>query len=108
MNPATNQPDTGFAIHIDPAALTPLIDAAVTAALARAETGHGQLNGKIAYTENEAARLLSLEYYQLRDERRRGRITASVGPGRRILYSKTDLLEYLATRKWRNNRDRHG
>jgi len=37
--------------------------------------------GKLASTEAEAAALLSLQPWQLRDARRDGRITASVGRG---------------------------
>jgi hypothetical protein len=36
----------------------------------------------------------------LRDERLRRRTKASVGPGRKILYSRQDLLDYLAERRW--------
>ena len=31
---------------------------------------------------------------------RRGRIQAAVGPGRKILYARSDLLNYLAARRW--------
>jgi hypothetical protein len=61
-----------------------------------------ELLGKLACTEPEAAALLSLQAWQLRDERRDGRITASVGRGGRILYSKSDLLRYLENRRWRS------
>jgi len=35
-----------------------------------------------------------------RDERLRGRIQASVGPGKKILYGHADLLRYLADNRW--------
>jgi hypothetical protein len=80
--------------------LTPLIQEVVQQTLARLEEVRAALPDKLAFPEPEAARLLSLNSHQLRDERRRGRITASVGPGRKILYSRQDLLDYLAARRW--------
>ena len=44
--------------------------------------------------------MMGLHPHQLRDERLRGRIKASVGPGRKILYSRQDLLDYLEARRW--------
>jgi len=55
---------------------------------------------KLAFPEVEAAALLSMQPWQLRDERRDGRIAASIGRGGRILYSRTDLLRYLESRRW--------
>lgn len=72
----------------------------VAAVLAQMETDRAKLNGRLAYSEHEAAALLGLEWHQLRDERRRGRIAASVGPGRKILYPRESLLAYLAARQW--------
>ena len=57
------------------------------------------LPDKLAFTEAEAARLLSLNTHQLRDERLRGRITASKIVGNRIAYRREDLLEYLTSRR---------
>jgi hypothetical protein len=89
-----------LSLTLDAAALQPLIAAVVQDTLARLEAERARLNGKLAYGEPEAAALLSLEPHQLRDERRRGRITASVGPGRKILYLREDLMQYLLTRRW--------
>lgn len=80
--------------------LRPLVQAVVTEVVAAIQTDSEQLGEKLAYTEQEAARLLSMQSYQLRDERRDGRIEASVGRGGRILYSKGDLLAYLRSRRW--------
>ena len=44
---------------------------------------------------------MSLNPHQLRDERRRGRIKASIGPGRKILYTRSQLLDYLDARRWK-------
>ncbi len=82
-------------LKIDPAELAPIISATVDATLARIRDDDARMGDKLAFDEPEAARLLSLESHQLRDERLRGRITASVIVGRRIRYVREDLLEYL-------------
>lgn len=87
-------------VSLEPSALTPLIAAVVEATLLRVEEARSALPEKIAFSEPEAARLLSLHPHQLRDARLRGEIEASVGPGRKILYSRADLLAYLARRRW--------
>jgi hypothetical protein len=87
--------------NFDPEVLTPLIRAVIEQTLAAVEESRASLPDKIAFSEAEAAKLLSLHTHQLRDERLRGRIEASVGPGKKVLYSKTDLLNYLASRRWK-------
>ena len=82
-------------LMIDPAELAPIIAATVDATLQRIRDNEARMGDKLAFDEPEAARLLSLESHQLRDERLRGRITASVIVGRRIRYRREDLLEYL-------------
>jgi hypothetical protein len=56
-------------------------------------------SGRLAYSEPEAAALLGLAPWVLRDERRRGRIAASSVVGRRIRYLRSDLERYLADRR---------
>jgi Helix-turn-helix domain len=91
----------GLHLSIDPAGLEPLIRAVVSATLAALDDDRAAMPAdKVAFPEAEAARLLSLNPHQLRDERRLGRIKASVGPGRKILYSRQDLLNYLGARRW--------
>lgn len=92
---------SGVQLHIDSEILRPFICQVVAEVLAQVEADDALLNGRLALTESEAAALLSLQHHQLRDERLRGRIHASVGPGRKILYSKADLLGYLASRRWK-------
>jgi hypothetical protein len=87
-------------IELEPGDLEPLIRKIVGEAVAELKRDEQYL-GKVAFTEREAAGLLSMEPWQLRDERRDGRITASVGRGGRILYSREDLLAYLRNRRWR-------
>jgi hypothetical protein len=88
------------AFQIDPAALLPLLEMAAEVAVQRFARDQDLLRGKLAFTEPEAAALLSLAPHQLRDARLRGEITASVGPGRRILYQRQNLLDYLTSRRW--------
>jgi hypothetical protein len=100
--------DTQLAVlNLNAAALKPLIEEIVAATVARLESDRSQLDGRLAYTEPEAAGLLGLAQHQLRDERLRERIRASMGPGRKILYAKRDLLDYLASRRW-EKRERPG
>jgi hypothetical protein len=87
-------------LQIDPEALRPLITVVVELTLARLDEVRAAMPDKLAFGEAEAARLLSLNSHQLRDERLRGRVEASVGPGKKILYTRKQLLAYLATRRW--------
>jgi hypothetical protein len=97
-----------LALHLDAEALRPFVQVVVAETVQQLERDRQKtVGGKLAYTEAEAAALLSLEQHQLRDERRRGRIKASVGPGRLILYTLPDLQEYLASRRWTENGPRH-
>jgi hypothetical protein len=86
-------------LAVDPDALKPLVAAVVREVLAQVREAEGQLPDKLCFSEAEAARLLGLNPWQLRDERRRGRITASAIVGNRIRYSRADLLKYLADRR---------
>jgi hypothetical protein len=90
----------GVHLSLDPTGLRPLIEQVVTETLARLETERAKVNGKLAYSEPEAAALLGLEPHQLRDERLRGRIGASSIVGRRIRYTREDLTSYLMGRRW--------
>lgn len=76
--------------------LRPLIKTIVAETLAQLADDEARLTDKLAFDEATAARMLSLQPHQLRDERLRGRITASVIVGRRIRYLRADLLSYLA------------
>ena len=93
--------DPGLFLHFDPEVLAPIIQAVVRETLTQLEGERQRLpeNGRLAYSEEEAARMLGLESHQLRDERRRGRIAASSIVGRRVRYTRDDLLAYLAQRR---------
>jgi Helix-turn-helix domain len=90
----------GLQLHLDAEVLDPIIRRVVAETISAMEQDRAGLGDKLAYSEAEAARLLSLHVHQLRDERRRGRIQAAVGPGRKILYGRADLLRYLESRRW--------
>ena len=82
-------------VAFDPTEFEPIITRAVEAALAKLDELRGPLGDRLAFTEEEAARLIGLEAHQLRDERRRGRIAASQIVNRSIRYLRGDLLAYL-------------
>ena len=83
-------------VMIDPVELAPIIAATVSEVMARIRDDETALGDRLAFSEQEAARLLGLESHQLRDERLRGRIAASQIVGRRIRYRREDLIGYLA------------
>ena len=83
-------------IIIDSTELRPVIEAAVRETIAQIRQDDETLNDRLAFSETEAARLLGLQTHQLRDERSRGRIGSTVIVGRRIRYTRQDLLAYLA------------
>jgi hypothetical protein len=79
--------------------LRPLVAAVVEETLAQLEAARAAVPERLAYSEAEAARLLGLQPHQLRDERRRGRIGASTVVGKRIRYTRDDLVSYLMSRR---------
>jgi hypothetical protein len=68
--------------------------------LAQAEAARATLpEGRLCFSEEEAAALLGVGTHVLRDERRRGRIKASRIVGRRVRYLHRDLMDYLLARR---------
>lgn len=82
-------------LHLSPEEMRPLVSEIVQSTIERFEADRAKLGSKMAYSETEAARLLSLNPHQLRDERQRGRISHSRIVGNGIRYSQQDLLAYL-------------
>jgi hypothetical protein len=80
--------------------LRPIIQATVAEAIAQLRADESKLGDRLTFSEGEAAALLSMDQWQLRDERRDKRITASVVRGGKIVYSKSDLMRYLEARRW--------
>lgn len=87
-------------LEIDIEAIRPHLEKIVADVLAKLDSTRDRMDGRIAFSEQEAARMLSLNPHQLRDIRRRGEIRASVACGGRIRYAKEDLLRYLADRTY--------
>lgn len=84
-----------FNISIPPGELKSLVATVVAETLSTVQADQAKLGDKLAYTEPEAARLLSMAPHQLRDERLRGRVGASGVVGRGVRYTRDDLLKYL-------------
>ncbi len=85
-------------IQFDQDALRPLVHLAVAEALERMEDERAKLNGRLAFTEPEAAALLGVKPHVLRDCRRRGEL-AGAKVGSKIVYTRGDLLEFLDRQK---------
>jgi hypothetical protein len=83
-------------LQLDADELRPIIREIVGQVLAELGNGNGD---RLAYLEPEAAQLLGLQPHQLRDLRLAGKIKASKGPRNRALYTRSDLLAYLAKSK---------
>jgi hypothetical protein len=82
-------------LRIDPDELKPLIRDIVEAVLAEAAGLQHLLNGKLAVPESEAAALLGLNPWQLRDLRLARKISYSRIVGARVRYTLDDLTGYL-------------
>ena len=85
-------------IQFDQDALRPLVHLAVAEALERMEAERAKFNGRLAFTEAEAAVLLGVKPHVLRDCRRRGELQGAK-VGSRIVYTRADLLEFLERQK---------
>lgn len=84
-------------INLNAEELRPLIETIVLEVTARID----KADNRLAFDEVEAAAMLGVTKTTLRDERLRGRVNASL-VGRKIRYTRQDLLEYLANRRWSN------
>jgi excisionase family DNA binding protein len=74
--------------------LKPVIGEIVRAVLSEIDSEGRRLNGKLAYSEGEAAELLDVKRTVLRDCRLRGEISARK-VGKEFRYSRDTLLEFL-------------
>lgn len=83
-------------VILDADALRPIIEATIAETLARLRDDEAHIGDKLAFSEEESARLIGIESHVLRDARLRGDISASRIAGRRIRYLRQDLLNYLA------------
>jgi hypothetical protein len=85
-------------IEFDGEALRPLVHLAVAEALDRMEEERAKLQGRLAFTEPEAAVLLGIKPHVLRDCRRRGELQGAK-VGSKIVYTRADLLTFLDRQK---------
>ena len=85
-------------IQFDREDLQPLVALAVTEALDRLEAERAKFNGRLAFTEPEAAVLLGVKPHVLRDCRRRGELPGAK-VGSKIVYTRADLLDFLDRQK---------
>ena len=85
-------------IEFDREDLRPLVHLAVAEALDRMEEERAKLGGRLAFTEPEAAALLGVRPYVLRDCRRRGELQGAK-VGSKIVYTRADLLGFLDQQK---------
>jgi len=88
----------GMKIEFDSEALRPIVQMAVAAAMDRLEADRATFNGRLAFTEPEAAVLLGVKPHVLRDCRLRGEILGAK-VGSRNVYTRSDLLEFLERQK---------
>lgn len=82
-------------IKIDAGELRAVVRAVVAETLAELEARRPDLDGRLAYSEAEAADLLGLKHHQLRDLRLAGKIEFCRVVGRRVRYTREQLLGYL-------------
>ncbi len=85
-------------IEFDRDELQPLVQSVVAEVLDRLEEERARLNGRLAYTEPEAAALVGVKPHVLRDCRRRGELQGAK-VGSKIVYTRADLLEFLERQK---------
>ena len=85
-------------IQFDPDDLRPLVALAVAEALDRMEEERAKFQGRLAFTEPEAAVLLGVKPHVLRDCRRRDELQGAK-VGSKIVYTRADLIEFLERQK---------
>jgi Helix-turn-helix domain len=81
-------------ISLSESDLQPLVEAVVALTLNKLGDERRQIGDKLAYSEPEAAALLSVRPHVLRDARLRGEI-AGFKLGKGIRYAREELLRFL-------------
>lgn len=85
----------GVELRLDRQALSGLVSEIVREALAQVDSAKHKVNGRLAYSEAEAADLLGLRQHQLRDLRLAGEIEGARYPNGRVFYRRETLIEFL-------------
>lgn len=83
-------------LKIEPSVLIPLVREIVAAILAEQAQAAPMLNGRLAFSEPEAAELLGLNSWQLRDLRIAKKIGFTRIVGNRVRYTPEQLRAYLS------------
>lgn len=92
--------NSGISLNLDATTLAPLIRQIVGEVLAQSNGDEAKANqGKLAYSEQEAGRLVGVPAHVIRDSRLRGELKASL-VGKRIRILHADLLVFLEKRRW--------
>jgi hypothetical protein len=86
--------DSNMQIRFDDNDLEPVVTQVLAKVLAQREADSEKFGGRLAFTEPEAAALLGMKPYVLRDARLRGEVIGS-RIGKRIFYSRDQLLKLL-------------
>ena len=92
--------DSNMQINLDDADLEPLVTKIVAKVLGQREVNGEKLGDRLAFTEPEAAALLGVRPYTLRDCRLRGEIEGSK-IGKRVMYSREQLLALMERNRTR-------
>jgi hypothetical protein len=87
-------------LQLDPDELRPLVSLVVQEVLEALDAERAKLGERLAFTEPEASALLGIERRQLAVFRRAGKIEWAIGPRRMPLYTRAQLLAFLAARKF--------
>ena len=85
-------------LHFDRDDLRPIIEQAVAEAIEQLTEERARFSGRLAFTEPEAAALLGVKPYVLRDCRRRGELVGAK-VGSKILYAHDELIRFLDRQK---------
>ena len=86
-------------LHLDPDELRSLVQETVAHVVHELDEFKVIYNGRLGYSEAEAADLLGLKQHQLRDLRRNGKISYARIVGNRVCYTIEDLRTYLRTNR---------
>lgn len=81
-------------IRLDHSDLRPLVEQVVAEAVLQLQEVDARAGDRIAYTEADAAAMLSVGRHVLRDARLRGEVECS-RVGNRIVYTREQLLQFL-------------
>jgi len=81
-------------VEFDADDLQPLVESVVDTVLQRVDSAHSKLCERLSFTEAEAADLMGVEKYVLRDCRLRGELQGTQ-IGKRICYTREELTKFL-------------